>query len=104
MALQQTSEQIAEVRKDLGGVIAPHSNQSARGELVAGVPIHSLRLSGVLAKQDIIFGGVGETLTISHETHSRDAYQAGIVASLAFVKDHTGIAVGLEHALGISTQ
>lgn len=100
----RVAEQIAEVRKDLGGVIAPHSNQSARGELVAGVPIHSLRLSGVLAKQDIIFGGVGETLTISHETHSRDAYQAGIVAALAFVKDHTGIAVGLEHALGISTQ
>lgn len=100
----RVAEQIAEVRKDLGGVIAPHSNQSARGELVAGVPIHSLRLSGVLAKQDIIFGGVGETLTISHETHSRDAYQAGLVAALAFVKDHTGIAVGLEHALGISTQ
>lgn len=100
----RVAEQIAEVRKDLGGVIAPHSNQSARGELVAGVPIHSLRLSGVLAQQDIIFGGVGETLTISHETHSRDAYQAGIVAALAFIKDHTGIAVGLEHALGISTQ
>lgn len=98
----RAAEQIAEVRKDLGGVIAPHSNQSARGELIAGVPVHSLRLSGVIAKQDIIFGGVGETLTISHETHSRDAYQAGIVAALAFMKNHTGVAVGLEHALGIS--
>jgi 4-hydroxy-tetrahydrodipicolinate reductase len=64
--------------------------------------VHSLRLSGVLAKQDIIFGGVGETLTVSHETHSRDAYQAGIVAALAFMANHTGVAVGLEHALGIS--
>ncbi len=98
----RAAEQIAEVRKDLGGVIAPHSNQSARGELVAGVPIHSLRLSGVLAKQDIVFGGVGETLTISHETHSRDAYQAGISAALAFMRNHTGVAVGLEHALGVS--
>ncbi len=98
----RVAEQIAEVRKELGGVIAPHSNQSARGELVAGVPVHSLRLSGVLAQQDVIFGGVGETLTISHETHSRDAYQAGIVAALEFVKNHTGIAVGLEYALGVS--
>jgi 4-hydroxy-tetrahydrodipicolinate reductase len=56
----------------------------------------------VLAKQEIVFGGVGETLTITHETHSRDAYQAGIVAALAFVKNHTGVAVGLEHALGVS--
>jgi 4-hydroxy-tetrahydrodipicolinate reductase len=98
----RVAEQIAHVRRELGGVIAPHSNQSARGELVAGVPVHSLRLSGVLAKQDIIFGGVGETLTVSHETHSRDAYQAGIVAALAFMENHTGVAVGLEHALGIS--
>jgi len=98
----RVAEQIAHVRRELGGVIAPHSNQSARGELVAGVPVHSLRLSGVLAKQDIIFGGVGETLTVSHETHSRDAYQAGIVAALAFMKNHTGVAVGLEHSLGIS--
>ncbi|CAB4575193.1 unannotated protein [freshwater metagenome] len=98
----RVAEQIAHVRRELGGVIAPHSNQSARGELVAGVPVHSLRLNGVLAKQDIIFGGVGETLTVSHETHSRDAYQAGIVAALAFMENHTGVAVGLEHALGIS--
>jgi 4-hydroxy-tetrahydrodipicolinate reductase len=98
----RAAEQIAEARKDLGGVIAPHSNQSARGELVAGVPVHSLRLSGVLAKQEIVFGGVGETLTISHETHSRDAYQVGIGAALAFMRDHTGVAVGLEHALGVS--
>ena len=98
----RAAEQISDVRKDLGGVIAPHSNQSARGELVAGVPVHSLRLSGVLAKQDIVVGGVGETLTISHETHSRDAYQAGIGAALAFMRDHTGVAVGLEHALGVS--
>jgi 4-hydroxy-tetrahydrodipicolinate reductase len=64
----RVAEQIAEVRKDLGGVIAPHSNQSARGELVAGVPVHSLRFFGDLPKQEIVFGGVGETLTISHET------------------------------------
>jgi 4-hydroxy-tetrahydrodipicolinate reductase len=99
----RTAEEIAAVRRDRGGVIAPHSNQSARGEQVQGVPVHSLRLNGVLAEQDVIFGGVGESLTLSHTTHSRDAYQAGIVLALRFMLAHTGLAVGLENALGMTT-
>ena len=99
----RTAEEIAAVRRDRGGIIAPHSNQSARGELVQGVPVHSLRLNGVLAQQEVRFGGVGETLTITHDTHSREAYQAGIVMALRFMESHTGLAVGLEHALGASS-
>lgn len=97
----RVAEDIAAVRRDLGGVIAPHSNQSARGEQVAGVPVHSLRLSGVLAQQDIIFGGVGETLSLRHDTHSREAYRAGIALSIGFALSATGLSVGLEHALGL---
>ncbi len=100
----RTAEEIAAVRRDRGGIIAPHSNQSARGELVQGVPVHSLRLNGVLAQQEVRFGGVGETLTITHDTHSREAYQAGIVMALRFMESHTGLAVGLEHALGASSR
>jgi len=100
----RTAEEIAAVRRDRGGIIAPHSNQSARGELVQGVPVHSLRLNGVLAQQEVRFGGVGETLTITHDTHSREAYQAGIVMALRFMESHTGLAVGLEHALGTSSR
>lgn len=96
------AEQIAEVRRDRGGVIAPHSNQTARGELVAGVPVHSLRLSGVIAHQDIVFGGVGESLTLRHDTHSRDAYSAGIALAIDYAMTHTGLKVGLEHALGVT--
>jgi 4-hydroxy-tetrahydrodipicolinate reductase len=99
----RVAEQISDVRRERGGVIAPHSNQTARGELVAGVPIHSLRLSGVIAHQDIVFGGVGESLTISHDTHSRDAYSAGIALAITYAMEHTGVAVGLEHALGLAT-
>lgn len=98
----RTAEQISAVRKDIGGVIAPHANQTARGEQVAGVPVHSLRLTGVMAHQDVIFGGVGETVTIRHDTHSSDAYQAGIIQALTFMGNHTGLAVGLEHALGVN--
>lgn len=96
----RTAEEVAAVRRDRGGIIAPHSNQSARGEQVHGVPVHSLRLSGVLARQDVVFGGVGETLTISHDTQSRDAYHAGIVLALRFMESQSGLSVGLEQAFG----
>lgn len=67
-----------------------------------GIPVHSLRLSGVLAKQDVVFGGVGETLTITHETHSRDAYNQGIALALRYLTSATGLVVGLEHAVRAS--
>ena len=95
----RTAEELAEVRSGLGGVIAPHVNQSARGEQIQGIPVHSLRLSGVVAKQDVLFGGVGETLTISHSTTSRDAYTAGIALALRFLANSSGLTIGLEHAL-----
>jgi 4-hydroxy-tetrahydrodipicolinate reductase len=65
-------------------VTAPAAEQDARGQLVAGIPVHSLRLAGVSAKQDVHFGGVSELLTISHETSSVSAYSAGILASIRF--------------------
>lgn len=99
----RVAEQISQVRRDRGGVIAPHSNQSARGELVAGVPVHSLRLNGALARQDIIFGGVAESITLTHDTRSREAYSAGIALAIGYAMEHTGVAVGLEHALGLAT-
>lgn len=95
----RTAEEIAKVRMEHGGVVAPHPNQAARGEQVEGIPVHSVRLEGVLAEQSVVFGGGGETLTLTHHTHSRDAYQHGIERALAFVRENTGLFVGLEHAL-----
>lgn len=97
----RTAESIAEARAGVP-VQAPHTDQPARGELVAGVPVHSLRLQGVVAKQEVRFGGAGEVLTITHDTHSNDAYRAGIVAALRAIGDMSGLVVGLEHVLGIS--
>jgi len=97
----RAAEEIAEVRARNGGVIAPFSNQTARGEAIDGIPVHSLRLKGVLARQDIIFGGVGESLTISHDTSSPQAYDWGIAIALRFLSGHSGLAVGLSEALGI---
>lgn len=80
---------------------APFSDQPARGELIAGIPVHSLRLAGVVARQEVRFGGSGEVLTITHDTHSRDAYRAGIRAALEAIVTASGLTVGLEQVLGI---
>ena len=77
-------------------VTSPAAEQDARGQLVAGIPVHSLRLAGVSAKQDVYFGGVSELLTISHETTSVSAYSAGILAAIRFAADAQGLHVGLD--------
>ena len=97
----RTAELIGEARADLGPVIAPHADQRARGQQVASVPIHSLRLQGIAAKQDVIFGGTGETLTISHDTFSSSSYEAGILLALRAVRRTEGVVVGLDSLLDL---
>jgi 4-hydroxy-tetrahydrodipicolinate reductase len=92
-----TAEKIAAARDN--DVQAPHADQRARGQLVSGVPVHSLRMDGVVAKQDVIFGGVGETVTVTHTTFSNRSYEAGIMASLRATLTHPGLTVGLENVI-----
>lgn len=82
---------------------APHTDQRARGQQVGGIPIHSLRLEGVVARQEVRFGGTGETLTISHDTLSATSYEAGIRASLLRTAEMSDeVMVGLDAVLGLS--
>ena len=97
----RTAEMIAEARAGLTQPLLPGVGQVARGEVVAGVPIHSLRLAGVSAKQDVHFGGDSEVLTISHEVSSVASYGKGILASLRFASSATGLTVGLASVLGV---
>ena len=60
------------------------------------MPIHSLRIAGVSAKQDVLFGGESELLTISHETTSVKAYQTGILLSIRAAAKSNGLTVGLQ--------
>jgi 4-hydroxy-tetrahydrodipicolinate reductase len=92
----RTAELIGNARVALGPVIAPHSDQRARGQQVSSVPIHSLRMQGVVAKQDVVFGGNGEILTVSHETLSPSAYEKGILLALRAAADARGVTVGLD--------
>jgi 4-hydroxy-tetrahydrodipicolinate reductase len=95
----RTAELIGAARRELGPVLAPHVDQRARGQQVASVPIHSLRMRGVLAKQDVLFGGTDEVLTISHEVTSHEAYAAGILLALKSMPALTGVVVGLDRLL-----
>ena len=92
----RTAELIAKNR-DAGLVVG--ADQSARGQIVAGVPIHSVRMEGVSAKQEVILGGESEVLTFTHETSSVQAYAAGILASIRFAATAKGLHVGLESVL-----
>ncbi|QNO36617.1 4-hydroxy-tetrahydrodipicolinate reductase [Protaetiibacter sp. SSC-01] len=97
----RTAELIAESRAERGPVAAPHADQRARGQQVASVPVHSLRLDGVLAEQQVIFGGVGETMRISHQTVSDASYEAGILLALRALPGTRGLVVGLDTLLGL---
>lgn len=98
----RTAEEIAAARA-WRPVAAPFAEQPARGQQIAGVQVHSLRLAGVVAKQEVRFGGAGEVLTITHDTHSQDAYRGGIAAAVRFVRDAgPGLTVGLDAVLGIT--
>lgn len=99
----RTAEVMAEAREEAGAgpVEAPFAEQRARGELIDGIPVHSLRLAGVIAKQEVRFGGPGEVLTVTHDTHSNEAYRAGIRAALEAAGTARGLTVGLDTLLGI---
>ncbi|MEY4451504.1 MAG: hypothetical protein RLZZ380_625 [Actinomycetota bacterium] len=90
----RTAELIAAARGELPLVTGV--GQTARGEIVAGIPIHSLRLSGVSAKQEVILGGDSEVLTIAHEVSSVVSYSAGILAAIRFAATNKGLFVGLD--------
>jgi 4-hydroxy-tetrahydrodipicolinate reductase len=96
----RTAELISDAR-DAKPILLPGVGQQARGQVVAGVPIHSLRINGVSAKQDVLLGGDSELLTISHETTSVRAYATGILASIRFAANAKGLTVGLQSVLGL---
>jgi 4-hydroxy-tetrahydrodipicolinate reductase len=95
----RTAELIQKERANSSKV--PGEGQTARGQVVAGVPIHSLRIEGAPAKQEVILAGNHESLTISHQVNSVQAYSAGISASLDFATKNSGLTVGLDKVLGI---
>ncbi|MBN6190013.1 MULTISPECIES: 4-hydroxy-tetrahydrodipicolinate reductase [Microbacterium] len=98
----RTAELIAAARAEQGPVSAPHADQRARGQQVASVPIHSLRRPGVIAKQEVILSGPGESLTLTHDTtDSALAYAPGIRLAVPYAASATGVVVGLENMIDL---
>lgn len=73
--------------------------QGARGASVAGVPVHAVRLPGLVAHQEVLLGNEGEWLTIRHDTTDRSAFIAGVLLAVRTVADLPGVTVGIEGLL-----
>jgi 4-hydroxy-tetrahydrodipicolinate reductase len=73
----------------------------SRGEQVEGVTIHSVRLPGFLAHQEVLLGGPGQTLSIRHDTISRECYMPGVMLAIRKVVKHKGLIYGLDTLLGL---
>jgi 4-hydroxy-tetrahydrodipicolinate reductase len=73
----------------------------SRGEQVEGVTIHSVRLPGLLAHQEVLLGGQGQTLSIRHDTISRECYMPGVMLAIRKVVNHKGLIYGLDTLLGL---
>jgi len=74
---------------------------NSRGEQVEGVAIHSVRLPGLMAHQEIILGGPGQTLSIRHDTINRECYMPGVILAIKEVVKHKGLIYGLDKLLGL---
>jgi len=73
-----------------------------RGGELGGVTIHSVRLPGLVAHQEVIFGGPGETLTIRHDSTSRESFMPGVMLAVREVMKRNELVVGLERLLGLA--
>jgi 4-hydroxy-tetrahydrodipicolinate reductase len=72
-----------------------------RGGDVDGIGIHSVRLPGLIAHQEVIFGGLGQTLTLRHDTTSQESYVPGTLMAIRHVTQSSGLTVGLAALLGL---
>ncbi|MEE1798697.1 4-hydroxy-tetrahydrodipicolinate reductase [Streptomyces sp. JV176] len=102
----RTAQLIAAARDRAGSAPQPDATvtalDGARGADVDGVPVHSVRLRGLLAHQEVILGGEGETLTVRHDSLHHSSFMPGILLGVRRVVSTPGLTVGLEHFLDLS--
>jgi 4-hydroxy-tetrahydrodipicolinate reductase len=99
----RTAKLIAEARKGL----PPNPDATstalagARGATVEGIPVHSVRLAGLVAHQEVLFGTQGETLTIRHDSIDRASFVPGVLLAVRRIGERPGLTVGIEPLLGL---
>ena len=102
---RRTAELIAAARREAGSPPMPDATstglEGARGADVEGVRVHGLRVRGLVAHQEVILGGPGETLTIRHDSLDRASFTPGVLTGLRAIGSRPGLTVGLEHLLDL---
>jgi len=100
----RTARMIAAARREVPAAPGRESElpgmEGARGALVDGVSVHSVRLPGLVAHQEVLFGGQGQTLTIRHDSIDRTSFMPGVVLAVREVGTLSGLVVGLEKLMG----
>ena len=97
----RTAELMSAARKEAGLSAGPDSTttslEGARGATVGQIPVHSIRLRGLVAHQEVLLGGIGETLTIRHDSIDRVGFMPGVLLGVRQVVNHPGLTFGLEN-------
>lgn len=100
-----TAEMIAKARKEAGSPPMPdateHSEPGARGADIDGIRVHSARIRGMIAHQEVVFGSAGELLTIRHDSMNRESFMPGVILGVRKTPERPGLTVGLEHLLDL---
>jgi 4-hydroxy-tetrahydrodipicolinate reductase len=99
----RTARVIAAARREAGLGNPPDATtvdpEGARGAAIDGVHVHAVRLRGLVAHEEILFGGPGEQLTLRHDSFDRASFMPGVLAGIRAVVDRPGLTVGLEQVL-----
>jgi 4-hydroxy-tetrahydrodipicolinate reductase len=100
---RRTAELVAAARREAGLGPVPDATstglEGARGADVDGIHVHAVRARGLVAHQEVLLGGPGETLTIRHDSMDRASFTPGVLAAVRVIADRPGLTVGLEHVL-----
>ena len=99
----RTAKLIAQARKGLPPNPDATSTglEGARGADVDGIPVHSVRLTGLVAHQEVLFGTLGETLTIRHDSLDRTSFVPGVLLAVRQIARHPGLTIGIEPLLDL---
>lgn len=104
---RRTAELIAAARREAGLGTVPDATSTslpgARGAEVDGIHVHGLRVRGLVAHQEVLLGGPGETLTIRHDSLDRVSFTPGVLAGLRAIVSRPGLTVGLEEVLDLGS-
>ena len=102
---RRTAQLIAAARREAGSAPIPDATSSAldgaRGADVDGIRVHGLRIRGLVAHQEVVLGGLGETLTIRHDSLDRASFTPGVLVGVRAIGSHPGLTVGLENFLDL---